>query len=233
MTSNRTHVPVNRELITEQMHALGLSERAVIRDTSVTQSQFRTARIDGWLSGTFTLNQLTQLAATLGISPTDLLAEPAAQPSAPTAQSATDDAAHLIPLLIGLGKNVSMTGVRKALGWNNDRLAACLQAVDAALDGTGMRLHYGQQRTIRITPARPNTETTRHALRRLRATNNPITVGEASMLKRLLDGENVQYREMSNATKVHLGALRNMGCLTLNDRAIYEPTPEVLAAFPE
>lgn len=232
--STNTRIPVNRELITEQMHALGLSERAVIRDTTVTQSQFRTARIEGWFPGSVTLAQLSQLADALGIAPADLLAQQTrTRPDYQSTQSAVDDAAHLIPLLVGLGKNVPLAGVRQALDWDTERLTSCLQAVATALDGTGMRLHYGQQHTIRVTPARPNTETTRQALRRLRASNNPITHGEASTLKRVLDGHNVQDRDISNATKVNLGALKNLGCLTLDDRAIYQPTPALLDAFPD
>jgi len=96
-----------------------------------------------------------------------------------------------------------------------------------------MRLHHGQQNTIRFTPARPVTDETRTALRRMRASNSPITVGEASTLKRILDGGNVQDRDIANATKVHLGALKKLGCLALDDHAIYQPTPALLAAFPD
>lgn len=67
----------------------------------------------------------------------------------------------------------------------------------------------------------------------MRASNKPITHGEASTLKRVLDGQNVQDRDTANATKAHLGALKNLGCLALDDRAIYRPTPALLAAFPE
>lgn len=94
-----------------------------------------------------------------------------------------------------------------------------------------MRRHYGQHQTIRITPARPTTGETRTALRRMRTADNPITHGEASTLKRILDGQN--FQDPSNVTKVHLGALKNLGCLALDKRAIYQPTAALLASFPE
>lgn len=235
--STQTRIPVNRDLITEQMHALGLSERAVIRETAVSQSQFRAARIEGWLPGTFTLVQLNQLADALGLTLPDLLTQDTGStPGDQTTQvrkTPAKDAANVIPLLIGIDKNIPASSLRKALGWTPTRLDACLEAIDTALTGTGMRLHHGQRGTLRITPARPVTEEARTALRRMRASNHPITHGEASTLKRILDGQNVQDRDIANATKVHLGALKNLGCLALDEHAIYQPTAALLAAFPE
>lgn len=165
-----------------------------------TQASISSARIEGWLPGTFTLVQLSQLANALGLIHAVLLRASDAdnQDAPPTVAGRTraKDAAHVIPLLIGIDKSVPTSSLLNALGWTPARLDACLQAVDAALANTGMRLHHGQQQTLRITPARPATHETRIALRRMRASNKPITLGEASTLKRILDLQNVQYRAM-------------------------------------
>lgn len=104
--STTTRIPVNRELITEQMHALGLSQGAVIREAAVTHSQFRTARIEGWLPGTFTLVQLGQLADALGLTHADLLQasieDDQDNRTALVHKTPAQDAVHVIPLLIGI-----------------------------------------------------------------------------------------------------------------------------------
>ena len=99
----------DRDLITQRMNDLGLSERVMTRirhgsyvsrplvsHTGFPQFTFRQARKTGEFEGTLTLKQLTALADTLGLSLAQLLSTDDAEEHGNHSTSAQQDAALLI-----------------------------------------------------------------------------------------------------------------------------------------
>lgn len=226
-------IPFDRDIITERMNDLGLSERTVISQTGFPQFTFRRARQTGEFEGTLTLRQLAALADTLGVSPAQLLAhddeddEPDRQP-----ESAQQDASLLIPLLVDLPRMVTVGHITRALGWERSRVHRALDAIPAALTGTGLRLHCNNG-SVKVTAADPTDKRLKQALGRVRNLGLGVNTAEASALLRILNGDNVLDRMASNPTRVAVGALKNMGCISLNDEGVFEATDDLRLALPD
>ncbi|MBD8870619.1 hypothetical protein [Nocardioides donggukensis] len=60
-----------------------------------------------------------------------------------------------------------------------------------------------------------------------------LTVTQAATLKRVVDGTHSTKRNIGNAERVILGALKNMGCIELDDKAAWRPTDDLHAAIPD
>ena len=237
-------INLNQELITQRMRDLGLSERKVISQSGLPNFTFRRARQTGAVDASLTLRQLTNLATTLGVPTTDLLT-PTPTPTAREPEQAIDqnseqprpgqpqhDAAILIPLLIDLPKMIPIAHIARSLEWPRPRTQTALDAIPTALTGTGLRLHTNNG-NVRITPADPTNKTIKKALGRVRANVTGITVMEAKVLTRALNGEHVLDRQPSNPQRVAAGALTNMGCLTLNPAQVPEPSADLCFALPD
>lgn len=222
----------DRDLITEQMNALGLSERAVISRTGIPNFTFRQARQTGLLEGTLTLRQVSALADVLALTVSQLLSD-AEDEEAPSDQSrsAADDAATLIPLLVHLPRVVSVAHLTRAMQWPRPRVTSALDATPHALRGTGLRHH--RDGFIKIVAVRPTDRTLKQALGRVRQLGLGLNSHEADVLTRILDGHNVLDRMPSNATRVAVGSLQNMGCIALNDDGIFEATADLRLAMPD
>lgn len=222
---------VDRDLITEQMTTLGLSERALVTDTGISYATIRDLRITGQLVGTITLRNLDALCQALGIEVADLL-PPATPETATATPTAGDDAEHLIPLLLNIPTRVAFDRIAQALEWDQARTRAAIDAIPGRLHGTGMRLHEANGQ-IKIIPVVRTNKATRTALRRVRTASTGVNTLEATTLTRILDGHNVLDRQPSNATRVALGALKNMGCIALDINAIYRPSDQIHLALPD
>lgn len=223
-------VPFDRDLITDQMNALGLSERTVISRTGISNFTFRQARQTGEFEGTITLRQLRTLAETLGLTLPQLFTlddTPLEQPE----QSARGDAAYLIAVLADVSKLVAVDHLARSLDWERPRLDSALHAIPPALVGTGLRLHTSGG-AVKVMPARTDKKL-KSALGRVRSLSLGLNTAEAAVLTRILNSENVLDRQPGNATRVAVGALKNMGCIQLNDHAVFEPTPDLRLALPD
>lgn len=213
------------------MNALGLSERALISVTGIPNASFRAARQEGVLEGSLSLRHVHTLAEALGLTTSDLLAL-SHQSTEPPEPSALDDAAHLIPVLHEVAKTVAVDHVARSLGWERARLQAALDAIPTALSGTGLRLHHSNG-SVKIVPAAPTDARIKTALRRVRTLGSGLNATEAGVLSRIINGHNVLDRMPSNATRVAVGSLKNMGCIALNDDAVFEPTADLQLALPD
>lgn len=222
----------DRDLITDQMNALGVSERAVISQSGIPNFTFRRARQTGEFDGTTTLRQVHALAGTLGLTISQLLATPAETPHIPCEQSAKQDAADLIPLLVDIPKMVAVHLVSQSIGWKRGRLDAALDAIPALLEGTGLRLHQAGG-AIKIVPVKQQNSDLKRALGRLRTLGLGLNTTQAAVLTRIIDGNNVLDRMPSSATRIAVGALKNMGYIALNDDAVFEPSDDLLLALPD
>lgn len=229
--STNTRIPIARDLLTERMHDLRHTERALVRDADISTFALRTARREGWLPGTFTLADLMRLADALGLSLSDLVPNDTPATHREPDEQAEHDAETVIPHLVG-HTAIPAINIAKAFGWDRQRLQACLSAIPTALEGTGLR-YIENNGQVRVEPHYASDPNTRAAIRRLRATSRPMTRAEATTLARILDGDNVQSRQMANNTRVVLGALKNLGCIELNDEAIYEATDALHTALPD
>ena len=224
-------VRFDRDLITDQMSALGLSERSVISRTGLPNFTFRKARQTGEFEGTITLKQLDALAGVLALTLPQLLTV-TDDPVEAHEPSAQEDAAHLIPILVEVAKTVAVDHLARSLNWERGRLHAALDAVPGALSGTGLRLHRSNG-SIKVVPAAPTDARLKQALRRVRNLGSGLTTTEAAVLTRIINGTNVLDRSPSNATRVAVGALKNMGCIALNDAAVFEPSRDLRLALPD
>lgn len=223
----------DRDLITEQMNALGLSERAVINRTGIPNFTFRQARQTGLFEGTLTLRQVSALADVLALTVPQLLSD-AEDEEAPSDQprSEGDDAATLIPLLVHLPRMVSVAHLTRSLQWPRPRVTSALDAIPHALQGTGLRLHH-RDGFIKIVAVKPTDRTLKQALGRVRQLGLGLNSHEAIVLTRILDGHNVLDRMPSNATRVAVGSLKNMGCIALNQHTVFEGTDDLRLALPD
>lgn len=231
-------VPINRDLITDQMTTLGLSERTVISRTGLPSASFRVARQEGLLEGSLSLRHVHVLAEVLGLHVTDLLANTdtddatdAAGTDGPTI-TASHDAATLVPLLVQVPKLVAIDHLGRTLNWDRNRLNAALDAIPPALHGTGLRLHTSHG-TTKILPTEPTDKRIQHALGRIRAHSRDLTQTEAKILTRVIGGDNVLDRRASNPTRVATGSLKNMGCIALDDKGVFAATDELRLALPD
>ena len=227
-----TTTPCNRDLIAEQMSALGLSERTLVSRIQFPLFAFRKARIQGVLDRHITLGQVQKLCTALGISPADLLDVDEPLPPVRHTRDASGDAQLLIPLLVGLPRRVSVPFLVRTLGWERSRTTDAIRAIPAALEGTGLVLHAEEDK-IAILPARRNTGDIRRALATVQTKSRGLTVAQASTLKRVVDGKHSTQRNIGNAERVILGALKNMGCIELNDKAGWRATEDLHAAIPD
>ena len=60
-----------------------------------------------------------------------------------------------------------------------------------------------------------------------------LTVAQAATLKRVADGNHSTKRNIGNSERVILGALKNMGCIELDDHAGWRATNDLRAALPD
>ncbi len=58
-------------------------------------------------------------------------------------------------------------------------------------------------------------------------------MAQAATLKRIVDGNHSTQRNIGNAERVILGALKNMGCIELDDKAAWRTTDDLRAAVPD
>lgn len=226
-------VPFDRDLITDQMNALGLSERTVVSLTGIPVFTFRSARQTGEFEGTLTLRQLHTLADTLGLTLSQLFTSNDAQPQQPEQpdQSASEDASFLIAVMVDMPKLIAVDHLARSLEWERTRLDSALNAIPHALEGTGLHLHMtnGSAKILRAQIDKRLKQT----LGRVRSLSLGLNTAEAAVLNRIVNDENVLDRMPSNTTRVAVGALKNMGCIQLNDDAVFEPTDDLRLALPD
>jgi hypothetical protein len=127
--------------------------------------------------------------------------------------------------------NFSQLTTSHSLGWERTRLDFALHAVPSALDGTGLRLHTSNG-SVKVMPARTDKQL-KSALGRVRSLGLGLNTAEAAVLTRIINSEDVLDRQPSNASRVAVGALKNMGCIQLNDDAVFEPTFDLRLALPD
>ena len=225
-------ISIDRNLITDQMNTLGLSERTIISRTGIPGSSFRTARLEGHLESSLSLTKVHALAEVLGLTMADLLANTEEEAPVEHAKTASEDAAELIPLLVQVPRMLAIDQFARAPGWDLKHLLDALDAIPTALDGTGLRLHrkHGQ---IRILPAVKRDLQMQRALLRVRSTGRDLNKTEMAVLTRVINGENVLDRQPSNQTRVAIGSLKNLGCTTLNNDGIFTVSDELRLALPD
>lgn len=226
-------ITINRDIITDRMNALALAERTLIQRTQIPQFQFRQARQSGQFDGHTTLNHVHRLATELGISLGDLLSPPQSDtPQSDTPPASEDDVATLIPLLVSATHLVSVSHAARVLGWTRDRIETAVAAIPARLDGTGLRLHNINGRA-KITTADATGKATANAIVRLQTMTAGLKANQAATLRRIVDGESVFQRNIGNQEKLTLGALKNMGCIELDEKAQYRVTAAMQLALPD
>lgn len=101
-------------------------------------------------------------------------------------------------------------------GWKRPRVHGALDAIPAALTGTGLRLHRSNG-SVKVTAADPTDKRLKQAL---------------GQVRNLGLGVNVADRMASNSTRVAVGALKTMGCIALNDEGVFEETDDLRLALP-
>lgn len=225
-------IPIDRDLITDQMNTLGLSERGVVSRTGIPNTSFRTARQQGMLESSLSLRHVHALAEVLGLTTSDLLASNDAAPADEPATTASQDAATLIPLLVQVPGSVAIGQLGRTVEWDRNRLTAALEAIPSALSDTGLRLHTSHG-TVKILPVKQTDKRMQRALARIRTSSRDFTQTEATVLTRVINGENVLARQPSNPTRVAVGSLKNMGCIALNSDSIFTVTDDLRLALPD
>ncbi|TFV47505.1 hypothetical protein [Blastococcus sp. TF02A-35] len=228
-------IRINRDLITDRMNMLALHERAIVQRTQIPQSQFRQARQSGELDGHTSLSQLHRLATELGVRLTDLLDPPeAAAPQQEVPGPANDRGGveTLIPILVSATNMVSLAHAARVLGWSRDHMDAVLAAVPAALHGTGLRLHHVNGRAKVMSTDSPG-RAVAYAIGCLQTMAAGLNLAQARTLRRIVNGETVFHRNIGKEEKLTLGALKNMGCIELDDMAQYRPTSDLALALPD
>lgn len=225
---------IDRNLITDRMNDLGLSERSIIQKTRLPQFQFRQARQTGQLDGHISLAEANRLATELGVSLPELLAPPApdASEAEPTTSTPEEDLQLLIPLLVTAPHMVSIAHVARTLGWTRDHIEELLTAIPPRLTGTGLRLHTNNGR-ITITAVDSGSKTLRYAVGRLQTTTMGVTASSAATLRQIVNGDDVFHRNVGQTERLSLGALKNMGCIELDDKALYRPTSDMRLVLPD
>ncbi len=226
-------ITIDRDIITDQMNNLSLSERTVVTRSGFPTFTFRRARQTGELEGTVPLRQVATLADTLGLTLAQLLASPEGEvPANLQPRTAQQDAAHLIPLLVDMPKMVAVDHVTRAMGWTQPRTLAALEATPFALTGTGLKLHESNG-FVKITPINPTDKQLKKALGKIRNLGLGLNAAEAAVLDRVVNGEHVLNRSTGNSQRVALGAVKNMGCIALNHEGVYEITDDLRLALPD
>jgi hypothetical protein len=226
-------ITINRDLITDRMNMLGLSERAMVKRTQLPLKQFRQARQVGQFDDHTPLSQLHRLATELGISLVELLSAPTSDAiDEPTAASTEDDVETLIPILVSVPNLVSVAHAARVLGWSRDHMENVLAAVPARLEGTGLRLHHFNGRAKIVAIDSPG-KAVAHAIGRLQTMTLGLKLNQAQTLRRIINGETVFQRNIRNEDKLTLGALKNMGCLELDEKAQYQPTADLRLVLPD
>ena len=231
--SNSMKISINRDLITDRMNDLALHERAIVQRTQMPQSQFRQARRTGQLDGHTPLAQIQRLATELGVPLTELLDAPGAVPNRqhqPANESSGVET--LIPLLVAATNLVSVAHAARVLGWSRDHMDRVIEEIPARLEGTGLRLHHVNGRA-RITGINSPTNALARTIGRLQTMTAGLNLSQAHTLRRIANGENAFDRNIGNQEKLTLGALKNMGCIELDDKAQYRPTAELRLALPD
>jgi hypothetical protein len=228
----------DRNLITDRMNDLGLSERTIVQKTNIPYFQFRQARKTGQFDGHVTLSQIHRLASELGLTLAELLSphnpcEPnrddSSEQDEPTGP--TCDAQVLIPVLVSVPRLVSITHAARTLGWTRERIEDALAAIPSILEGTGLRLHKINSRAT-VTPI-DSAKSLGQAIGRLQTTTSGLNASQAHTLRRITNGEPVFHRNVGQQEKLTLGALKNMGCIELDDQAQYGPTADLRLALPD
>lgn len=223
------HYQVNRELLIEQMTTLGLSERQVLARTSMPTVTLRAARIEGYLQGHTSIRQLVELAEVLCVSPADLLASDSDRESEQR-RDPDDDTRTLIALLFEARQLVDTGRLARAIGWERSRLLDALDAVPAALEGTGLSLATsGASVAVQAEP-RPDTAA-RQSLARAQASRTGLNLAQAKVLRKILGGDHVGDRNPSNTDKLAMGALKNLGCIESDERGRYRVTDALRMAL--
>lgn len=232
-------IDFDRNLITDRMNALGLAERAVVQRTQIPYFQFRQARKTGQFDGHITLSQIDRLATVLGLTIIELLSPPSRangeqDDSHEMDESAvgSDDAQVLIAVLVSVPRLVSIAHAARSLGWTRDRIEHALTAIPPALEGTGLRLHTINGRA-KIASIESPSQALLRAIGRLQSTTAGLNLTQARTLQRIADGEAVFHRNVGQHEKLVLGALKNMGCIELDEDAQYRPTTDLRLALPD
>lgn len=232
-------IDFDRDLITDRMNALGLAERAIVQRAQIPYFQFRQARKTGQFDGHITLSQIHRLATELGLTLTELLS-----PSSPASRErddsdeidestvGADDAQVLIPVLVSVPRLASIAHAARTLGWTRERIEDALAAIPSLLDGTGLRLHTINGRA-KITFIDSPSKALLHTIGRLQTTTAGLNLTQARTLQRVADGEAVFHRNVGQQEKLVLGALKNMGCIELDEDAQYRPTTDLRLVLPD
>jgi hypothetical protein len=219
-------------LITDRMNSLNLSERAIVRNTQIPQFQFRQARQSHQLDGHISLAQINRLASELGISVPELLAPPDPVSTPVPAVDTEDDVQTLVPILVSAPSLVSVAHAARILRWKRERIEAALAAIPAALEGTGLRLQTSSGR-VKIAASDSPDKAVLHAIGRLQTVTAGLNRSQARTLLRIVNGEAVFHRNIGNQEKLSLGALKNMGCIEVGEKAQYQPTVDLCLVLPD
>lgn len=223
---------VDRDHLADQMNSLGLSERQVVARTGIPQVAFRRMRIDGVVDRHIKIGVLSDIADLLGTTIGAVLAAPAtAEPTATQSATAADDAVTLIPILITVGRYVSLAHVARVMDWTYSRALKALDVTPKCLENTGFRL-IRTDTEVAIQAVARDIEST-SAVGKLQTKTAGLKANQATMLRRIVEGENVTQRQMSSQDKLSVGALKNMGCIELDEKAQYRLSESIRSALPD
>lgn len=221
--------PLNRELLVDQMTALGLSEREVLARTNMPTAALREARIEGYIQGHTSVRQLVELADVLCVPLADLLRcdadDEGERPINPD-----DDTRTVLALLFEARQLVDTGRLARAMGWERWRLLAALDGMPAALNDTGLRL-VASGASVAVQPERRADKDTRQAVAKVQGSRTGLNRAQAKVLHRVVSGGHVGDRQPSNADKLIMGALKNLGCIEADERGRYRPTAAVRLAL--
>jgi hypothetical protein len=95
-----------------------------------------------------------------------------------------------------------------------------------------LRLHANNGRAV-ITTIDTRAKALRHAIGRLQTTTMGLNASRAGTLQRIVNGEDVFHRNVGQVERLSLGALKNMGCIQLDDKALYRPTIDMRLVLPD
>ena len=223
---------INNVLITERMRTLGLSERQTLARVDIPSAAFREARLTGWLRGHINLRQISRLADALGVTIIELLDTNDApdDPTLPHRASAGEDAAILIPLLLGVTGLVDTGRLATALEWERPRLHAAVDEIPTALVATGLKL-VRTGAAIAVEPTRRASPDLRRRIGNAQTAHRALNLTQARLLRRIIDGEHVTEKATANADRVALGALKNKGCIEIGDHARWRSTTHLALAL--
>ena len=201
-------VPVNGARLRAARLTLSLGTRELGRLAGVSLMAINLMEKENRMGAQMTLAQARRIAEAAGLSLTDLLTEPAAQP-----ESVTDDAdaQAVIQLLAQDPRLHERDHIAYAFEWDIPRTDAAIAAAEALLVPVGLRIQRTNTRRG-LRPSDPAAHDRFEKHLKERAAKNGMNAASARLLRSAILDEGLRG-EPTDISKPNLGYLINVGAL--------------------